>query len=93
MTEQLYNEAYQVRRGAEGACLSVAGDHAWAGAGPSFFIPAAKLRIGRFFSVTGALLLRALKRICRFCWRQEAREGRFALAGAAVHGRLVVRRC
>ena len=93
MMERLQNDMYQVCCGAEGACLSVAGDHGWVGAGPSFFIPAAKLWIGRFFSVTGALLRRMLKRVCRFCWRVEQREGRFCLAGAAVCGRLVVRRC
>ena len=93
MTERFQNDAYRVCCGAESACLSVTGDHAWAGAGLSFFIPAAKLRIGRFFSVTGALLRRALKRVCRFCWRIEEREGRFCLTGAAACGRLVVRRC
>lgn len=93
MTERFKDDAYQVRSGAESACLSVTGDHAWVGAGPSFFIPAAKLWIGRFFSVTGTFLRRALKRICRFCWRMERREGRFCLSGAAVCGRLVVRRC
>lgn len=92
MNELLHKHDYELNCSAEGACLSVAGNHAWVGEGPRFFIPAAVLKIGRIFSVMGALLRRRLKGIRRMVWQQERREGRFCLTGIVGCGRLVARR-
>lgn len=92
MTELFKNSIYELEQQRENDCFSVCGNHAWAGEGPSFFIPAAKLKIGRVFSILGGLLRRAMGKIRQACWRQGCREGRFVLPGAAGNGRLVARR-
>ena len=92
MTEMFHNDAYAVSCGAGSVCLSVSGCHAWAGEGPSFFVPAAKLMIGRIIVVMGDLARRAMNKIRQVCWRKEQRQGRFFVPGAAVTGRLVSRR-
>ena len=84
--------AYEVVAGAGNSCFSVCGNHAWAGEEPSFFVPAAKLRIGRIFTVLGCLARRAVAKIRQVCWRQGRREGRFVVPGVAETGRLVARR-
>ena len=92
MMELFKNTNYELNRQLGDACFSVCGNHAWAGESPSFFIPAAKLKIGRIFSILGCLARRALSRFRQVCWRQGRREGRFVLPGAAGSGRLVSRR-
>ena len=92
MMELFKNADYELDRQLGDACFSVCGNHAWAGESPSFFVPAAKLKIGRIFSILGCLARRALNRFRQVCWRQGHREGRFAVSGAAVTGRLVSRR-
>ncbi len=92
MTELQNSGVCAVRSGAADACFSVMGSHAWAGEGPSFFVPAAKLMIGRMFVILGELARRAIDGIRQVCWRTERRQGRFFCPGAAVTGRLVSRR-
>ena len=92
MTEFFHNEAYKVVAQNGSGCFSVRGNHSWAGEGPSFFIPAAKLKIGRIISILGCLARRAMSKFRQVCWRKERLQGRFALAGAAGSGRLVARR-
>ena len=92
MMELFKNADYELDRQLGDACFSVCGNHAWAGEGPSFFIPAAKLKVGRIFSILGCLARRALSLFRQVCWRQERREGRFVLPGAAGAGCLVSRR-
>lgn len=64
MMDLFRNNDYEVSCSAENACLSVAGNHAWVGEGPSFFIPAAKVRLGRLFSVFGLIGRRLKKAFC-----------------------------
>ena len=92
MTDFFHNGDYKVCPQAENKCFSVRGNHAWAGEGLSFFIPAAKLKIGRIFSILGSLARRAMSKFRQVCWRQEQRSGHFVLPGAAGAGRLVSRR-
>lgn len=92
MTELQNIGVCTARSGAADACFSVMGSHAWAGEGPSFFVPAAKLMIGRMFVILGELARRAIDGIRQVCWRTERRQGRFFCPGAAVTGRLVSRR-
>ena len=92
MTELLHNSACTAQSGTGNECFSVMGSCAWAGEGPSFFIPAAKLMIGRVFVIMGELARRAIDGIRQVCWRTERRQGRFFCPGAAVTGRLVSRR-
>jgi len=92
MTELLHNSACALQPGVGNECFSVMGSCAWAGEGPSFFIPAAKLMIGRVFVILGELARRAIDGIRQVCWRTERRQGRFFCPGAAVTGQLVSRR-
>ena len=92
MTDLFRNSSYTVRPSSGSACFSVRGSCAWAGEEPSFFIPAAKLMIGRVFVIMGELARRAMDFIRQVCWRREGLLGRFMLPGAAVTGRLVSRR-
>jgi hypothetical protein len=91
MMDFFRNAAYEVVA-AGNDCFSVSGNHAWAGEEPTFFVPAAKLKIGRIFSVLGCLARLAVAKIRQVCWRQERREGRFIVPGVAETGRLVARR-
>ena len=92
MTDIFRNAACAVQPAAGNECFSVMGNCAWAGEGPSFFIPAAKLMICRVFVILGELARRAIDGIRQVCWRTERRQGRFFCPGAAVSGRLVSRR-
>lgn len=92
MTEIFHNEAYAVNCTPGGICLSVRGCHAWAGEGPSFFVPAARLMIGRIITIMGDLARRAMNKVRQVCWRKGHLQGRFIIPGAAGTGRLVSRR-
>ena len=91
MTDQHHN-SYAVAAGAGNTCFSVRGNHAWAGEGPSFFIPAAKLNIGRIISVFGTLVRKAVSRVCRICRKMRDFRGSFALPCGAGCGRVAARR-
>ena len=92
MMDFFKNTGYELCQQAGENSFSVCGNHSWIGEGPSFFVPAAKLKIGRVFSILGSLARRAVARIRQVCWRQERREGRFVFSGVAETGRLVARR-
>ena len=92
MTDLFHNSSYTVSPASGSVSFSVRGSCAWAGESPSFFIPAAKLMIGRVFVIMGELARRAMDTTRQVCWRREGLLGRFVLAGAAATGRLVSRR-
>ena len=92
MTDIFRSSACTVQPGTGNECFSVMGSCAWAGEGPSFFIPAAKLMIGRVFVILGELARRAVDAVRQVCWRRERRQGRFFCPGAAGSGHLVSRR-
>ena len=72
--------------------ISVCGNHAWAGEMPSFFIPAAKLTVGRVFSIFSSLVRRVLNRVHKLKQQGKRREVRFVLPGSSMCGRLISRR-
>ena len=72
--------------------ISVSGNHSWAGELPSFFIPAAKIAIGRVFSVFSRLVRRVTDRVHRLKHKNRGCEVRFVLPGSSICGRLVSRR-
>ena len=90
--ELFHNDAYKVVEPAGNSCFSVRGNHTWAGDGPSFFIPAAKLNIGRIISVFGTLVRKAVSRVCRICRKMRDFRGSFALPCGAGCGRVAARR-
>ena len=92
MMEVFKNSPYELEQHQKEVTFSVCGNHAWAGETPSFFIPAAKLRIGRSFSVAGCMARRVLSLFRQVCRCQERRERGVLLPVAAGAGRPVFRR-
>lgn len=92
MTDQFHKGSYEVAPEAGNTCFSVRGNHAWAGEGPSFFIPAAKLNIGRVISIFGTLVRKAAGRVCKFYRNLRDFRGNFAFPCGAGCGRVVARR-
>lgn len=92
MMELFRNDAYKVVESAGNSCFSVRGNHAWVGEGPSFFIPAAKLKVGRIISIFVCLARRVLSKFRQVCRYKRAIQGKVALAGVSGPGKVVSRR-
>ena len=92
MTELFCNDTYKVVEPAGDSCFSVRGNHTWAGEGPSFFIPAAKLKVGRIISIFVCLAHRVLSKFRQVCRYKRAIQGKIALAGVSGPGKVVSRR-